>query len=457
MPHDGELVSAGAVAGGGVDGGVDGALPLPTVEEISAFLEGIAHELELTPEFEPARGGRGRPRVLPSLLLWGAMLLNVLEQQAGQRAIWRRIADLGLWSYRPLAISDQAVYSRLEREGTQPLERFFAVVSATLAQRVQPWARRDLAPFATGVYALDETTLDPLVRTLTDPTTGARTRRMPGKLAGCFNLRTQLWERIIRIPAATQNERVACRELILGLERGSLLLFDLGYFAFRWFDALTQDGYHYISRWRAKTSYEVVHPFWSDGDAFDGLVRMGAYRADRAAEVVRLVTFRHHGHLQRYLTNVLDPTVLTPHDIASLYARRWDIELAIKLVKTHLGLSLWWSSKDVVIEQQLWATLTIAQLLQAMRLEIAGHAGVDPYEVSMAMLVEQLPQYAARGWDPVATFVERGRRLGYLRPSRRTRIVVAGFDLANYRPRPPELPRSRTPRYAERHSLPRSA
>lgn len=432
-----------------------GAVPLPTVGEISAFLEEIA--AGLVPELDPEPSGRGRPRVLPSLLLWGAMLLTVLERQPGQRAIWRRIADLGAIGYRPLAICDQTVYTRLEREGTAPLERFFTTVSTTLAQRIQPWARRELAPFATGVYALDETTLDPLVRALTDPTTGERSRRMPGKLAGCFNLRTQLWERLIRIPDASQNERVAARELIVGLERGSLLLFDLGYFAFRWFDDLTQDGYHYISRWRAKTSSEVVHTFWSDGDAFDGLVRLGIHRADRAAEVVRLVTFRHHGHLQRYLTNVLDPAVLSPHDIACLYARRWDIELAIKLVKTHLGLSLWWSSKDVVIEQQLWATLTIAQILQAMRLEIAGRAEVDPFDVSMAMLVEQLPQYAARGWDPVATFVERGPRMEYIRPSCRTRIVVDGFNLAAYAPRPPQLHLSRPPRYAERKSLPRSA
>lgn len=451
MPQDDTRSRAGQA----VDPQPDDTVPLPTVGEISAFLEAIT--ADLAPSFEPPSGGRGRPRVLPSLLLWGAMLLSVLEGQAGQRAIWRRIADLGLWTYRPLAISDQAVYARLEREGTAPLERFFAVVTTTLARRVQPWARTELAPFASGVYALDETTLDPLVRTMHDPATGTRPRSMPGKLAGCFNLRTQLWERLIRIDEPTQNERVACRDLILGLERGSLLLFDLGYFAFRWFDELTQAGSWYISRWRARTSYEVVHTFWADGAAFDGLVWLGAYRADRAAHLVRLVCIPHRGQVQRYLTNVLDPTVLSPHDITQLYARRWDIELAIKLVKTHLGLSLWWSRKDVVIEQQLWATLIIAQLLQAMRLEIAGHAGVDPYEVSMAMLVEQLPRYAERGWDPVATFVERGRRLGYIRPSRRTRIVVEGFDLARYAPRPPDVALSRTPRYAERQSLPRSA
>jgi hypothetical protein len=116
-------------------------------------------------------------------------------------------------------------------------------------------------------------------------------------------------------------------------------------------------------------------------------------------------------------------------------------------------LSLWWSTKDVVIQQQLWAVLTIAQVLQGLRLEIAGRAAVEPHDVSMAMLVEQLPQYAARGWDPIATFLDRGWRMGYIRPARRIRTEAPGFDLATYLPPPPDLVRTRRPRYAQRDSL----
>jgi hypothetical protein len=422
---------------------------VPSVGEIAAFLEAIARDLE--PDLDPPRPvGRGRPRIVPALCVWGSLLLCVLERSTSQRSIWRRIADLGLWHYRPLAVSDQAVYARLERDGVAPMERLFAGVSAALAQRLAAWTRRDLAPWASGVYALDETTLDPLARLLA---TDTPPRRVPGKLAGRFNLRTQLWERLLLLEDPRQNEKVAARDLLLGLERGSLLLCDLGYFAFQWFDELTQHGFHYISRWRAATSYTVLHTFHAEGDAFDGLVWLGAYRADRAAQAVRLIQFRHGGVLRRYRTNVLEPATLSPQAVAALYARRWDIELAIKLVKTHLGVSVWWSTKDVVIQQQLWAVLTIAQVLQGLRLEIAGRAEVDPYDVSMAMLVEQLPQYAARGWDPIVTFLERGRRMGYIRPARRLRIDVAGFDPATYLPPPPDLVTTRRPRYAQRHSL----
>ena len=61
--------------------------------------------------------------------------------------------------------------------------------------------------------------------------------------------------------------------------------------------------------------------------------------------------------------------------VSEVYARRWDIEMALKLVKQHLKLRLLWSAKRVVILQQIWATLIISQVLQALRLEIAHKAG----------------------------------------------------------------------------------
>src|SRR3712207_7500049 len=44
-----------------------------------------------------------------------------------------------------------------------------------------------------------------------------------------------------------------------------------------------------------------------------------------------------------------DPQVLPMADLARLYARRWDIELAFNLVKTHLGLHLRWGSTPAVV------------------------------------------------------------------------------------------------------------
>jgi hypothetical protein len=47
-----------------------------------------------------------------------------------------------------------------------------------------------------------------------------------------------------------------------GLSVGSLLLFDLGYFSFGFFDTLTQCKLWWVSRYRENTSYRIVHVFY---------------------------------------------------------------------------------------------------------------------------------------------------------------------------------------------------
>lgn len=420
----------------------------PVVGDIETFLLQTLADLEPEPQ-EPKPG---RPRILPALALWAGLLVCVLRGFSSQLALWRLLSQDQLWFYPRFPVSDQAVYKRLAQAGTAPLARLFAQLTAVLADRLAPYAATDLAPFAAEVVALDETTLDPVARklpALREVPPGDH-QLLPGKLAGLFDLRRQQWRQFQQSPDPEQNEKVLARELVATLPPGSLLLADLGYFGFPWFDELTEAGYHWLNRLRAKTSYTVIHPFYQQGETFDGLIWLGAYRADQAKHAVRLIQFRQGGTLHRYITNVRDPWLLPLPEIARLYARRWDIEMAVQLVKQHLGLHLRWSAKPVVIAQQVWAVLIIAQILQALRLEIAGRAGVDPFEVSLPLLVEYLPRWAYTGRDPIAMMVERGEAMRLIRPSRRTVIEAPTIDPAELVPAPADLILVRKPRYAQR-------
>ncbi len=422
----------------------------PVIGDVRQFLQTAVGQLEPEPTHT---GQRGRPRILPSTCLWAAMLVCVMDGFSSQLALWRQVAVIGLWDYPRFLVSDAAVYKRMEQETTDGLARLLAQITTLLDARLAPWLPDlipPLATFATDIVALDETTLDPLARSLPASTKRpAQGRILPGKLAVLFDVRRQLVRRVQLIPEATQNEKVAARDLLAGLARGTLVLFDLGYFSFRFFDDLTNQGLWWVTRVREQTSYTVIQTFAQHGDTFDGLVWLGAYRSDRAAHPVRLVQFRRGATLHRYLTNVCDPQQLPLDDVARLYARRGDIEMAFQLIKQHLGLSLWWSTKDRVIHQQLYAILIIAQVVQALRLEIAGRAGVEVFDVSLPLLVRYLPVFAARGEDPVARFVERGRQAGFIRPSRRIVITAPDPPLA-YAISIDTRPVLRTPRYAER-------
>jgi len=162
---------------------------------------------------------------------------------------------------------------------------------------------------------------------------------------------------------------------------------------------------------------------------------------------VRQVQFRQGPLLKQYFTNVCDPTVLPLLEIARLYARRWDIELAFLTLKRELGLHLIWSSKSMVVLAQVWACLIIAQVLQAIRMEVALRAQVDPFEVSLPLLIEALPQFGFQGRDGIVECVRLGRKLGIIRPATRLRFQAPEIPQEQLIPLPQATVLCRQPFY----------
>ena len=98
--------------------------PAPGVAEIEDFL--CAALAELTPAAPgPGPRGPGRPPVLPALALWAGLLVCVLRGFGSHLALWRLLTGGDFWRFPRVAISDQALYHRLARDGTGPLERLF--------------------------------------------------------------------------------------------------------------------------------------------------------------------------------------------------------------------------------------------------------------------------------------------------------------------------------------------
>lgn len=417
--------------------------------QIEAFLRDAIESLESEVD-EDRTGKPGRPRILSSLCLWSGLLVCVLHGFSGQLSLWRLLTVEKLWSYPRFTLSDQAIYKRLANDGTAELEALFGRISAVLHERLEPFKLEKLASFASEVVALDCTTLDKVARylpALRELPTGD-SQLLPGKLAALFDIRRQQWLRIQSIDNPNENERVTARDMVAMLPKGALILADLGYFSFAWFDHLTDQGYWWLSRLRQKTSYKVIHTYYKDNNTFDGVIWLGKYNADKASHAVRLVQFQVGTQTYRYITNVLDPQLLPMADIAKIYARRWDIEIAFKLIKRYLNLHLLWSCKTTVILQQVWAVLIISQILQSLRMEIAGRAEVDPFDVSMQLLIQYLPKLAAKGEDPIETFIKYGRQARFIRPSSRLRTEAPAIPPDLFIPLPPDLILIRKPRYA---------
>ena len=421
----------------------------PSVGALEATLASIVSGLaDSKPSSSP-----GRPALLPASALWGALVVGVLKGNLTQVGVWRTICDHHWWYRGQIQISKEAVYHRLDRPGRSPMHTFFQQVTGELLARQGTVPGCNLAPGFTEVIALDASTLDkvpmttPAVRRLApdDPTT------LPGKLTAVFDLRRQLFRRIDWHPNALQNERVGARDAVADLPTGSLILADLGYFGFRWFDELTEAGQFWISKHRARGTVVEIETLYEDGTTRDVIVWLGKHRADQAKYPARLLQFSHNGQIRQYLTNVLDPARLSLSDIVALYARRWDIELAFTLVKTDLHLSVIWSAKPTVLAHQVWAVLLIAQLVLVLRNQVALRAEVgDVYGVSLQLMVKYLPQYALHTSDPVGYFCEVGTHLGFIRPPRRIIPTVPELNPDAITRPTIAVNLSRKPRYADR-------
>ncbi|HEY3993028.1 MAG TPA: transposase [Ktedonobacteraceae bacterium] len=396
----------------------------------------------------------GRPATLSTLHLALAVLWGVLVGLRSQRAVWRLICTRALGRFAPTSVCDQTVYDRLQDQGENSLRVLFEQVSGWLRNWLSVYQEWSLASFATEVYILDESTLDSLGRWLKPLRALEGKDLLAGRLCALFDVRRQLWVRLDVLTNAAANCKVHARAMLEGLPSGCLLLFDLGYFAFEWVDDLTRQGFWWVSRVRQHSSFTIQHVFVETQDYREMLIQLGGYRTDWAAFTVRLIEFRYRGIWYSYMSNVLNPLVRSGCQIARLYARRWDIEMAFRVLKDYLGLRMLWSAKWPVIVAQVWSCAILAQCLHALQVRLAAEVGVPTFDVSLEILLEQVDQQVQAGLlfssDVLTRFKEQGRHIGLVRPCSRIRIVVPEICWTSYLWPPADLVYERAPRYGHR-------
>ena len=425
-------------------------LPMPSLHQVEEY---VLHQSQA---LVPVGRRRGKPATLTALHLCLGIVLCGLEGFGSQLKLWRRFCLEPIGPFAPVCVVDQAVYNRLAR-AAGAMRAFFEQVSGWMGEQLVGLEDRTLAPWATQVLALDESTLDAVGRWLPElrRVLPGDPRLLAGRISALFDLRRQQWVRVELWQEAVANCKQQARLLLEGLQQGTLLLFDRGYLSFPWFDELTERNLWWISRYANHATMQVRHILYQGDGVLDAIVWLLIYRADRARYAVRLVQFYQHGRLHRYLTNVLDPQQLSLADIARLYARRWDIELAFCLLKEHLQVSQLWSAKWEVVQVQIWCALLLAQVFHGLQVQLAAQEGVDPFEVSIDLLVEVVPRLLQRGIAPLPFLGRVGREVGLIRPSTRIKVQVPFVDATWITPAPPEALQPRdTVRYAQRKCAP---
>lgn len=426
---------------------------LPEPNSSKGLIETLLEEAGPHQEPAPAQP-RGRPPLILLSHLGWALFWCFLQGWHAQLDLWRQICTQRLGGFAPVPVSDQAVYKRLALSGIAALRLVWEQVSTTLAERLGPLEDWRLAPFASAVIAIDESKLDQVGRWLSGLREIPRgdSQLLAGRLSCLFDVRRQQWIRVDILSEAVANSLVHARQLLDSLLAGSLLLFDLGYFSFEWFDELTRRGFFWVSRLRERGSYHILHRFTDQNGYLDALVWLGTYHADQAKYAVRLIQIDRGKQIHRYLTNVLDPRLLSGADVVRLYQRRWDIELAFRVLKDHLQVNVLWSAKWEVIQVQILASLLLAQVFHAQQVLIAADNHSDVFDVSLDLLLRLLPPKLLSGQSPCRFVTLYGQKIRLVRPS--SRLVYDLPDIAEHEliwP-PADIVLVRTPRYAHKQA-----
>lgn len=342
-------------------------------------------------------GHRNRLLSLPVMV---ALVLTLIWRRVpGVCTLQRMLArERLLWS-APTTVSQPALSERFLTFPAVLFERVLYRVLARLPARQAARTRplpADLAAIQTRFthcYALDGTTLEALFRKL-ETLREQPTAPLAGHLAVLVDLVSHLPAQLYWADDPATNDKALAPLVLRGVCPNSLLVFDLGYFAFWLFDALTAAQSWFVTRMREKASYRVERVLVNRPYVRDQIIQLGVYKGNgQCQHLLRLVEVCVNGRWQRYLTNVRDPQRLSIVEVVALYDARWSVETTLLLVKRLLDLAYRWVGSLNGVKVQVFATFLFYAILIDLCDDVAAHVGVPLAQISVEMVYRGLYHY----------------------------------------------------------------
>lgn len=390
-------------------------VPAPTDAEIEYRLDTLvkpAVYAEL--DYYRQLGHRNRLLGLPTMV--ALVLALIWRKVPGVCTLQRMLArERILWSH-PATVSQPALSERFLSFPAVLFERVLYRVLDRLPERFRARTRPlalALAPLAkrfTALYALDGTTLEALFGKL------ASLRDQPdvslaGHLGVAVDLFSHLPAKVWWAEAAATNDKALAPDLVAWLKPNTLVVFDLGYFAYWLFDAITEKQAWFVTRMREKASYRVEKVLVNREHVRDQVIQLGIYtKKVSCVHPMRLVEVKVNGRWQRYLTNVIDPQQLSVVEVVALYDARWTIETAFLLVKRLLDLAYIWVGSINGVKLQVFATFLFYAIVIDLCDDIADELGVGLEQISVEMVMRGLYHYVTA----VNQGLWSGTAVGYL-------------------------------------------
>jgi Transposase DDE domain len=403
-------------------------MPGPEIAVLENSLQDFIHP----EDFQPIRNSlkipeklrRDRLLTLPVMVsvVLGLVYRKIPGLAEASRVLW---TDGLLWVKEPLKVSRQALSQRLMQMPVRYFSEIFEQVLEHLRQKPSPpsslpgWS--SLQNKFSAIWIADGSTLEELRKRL--KIQAGKGTVLAGKMMVIVDLLTHRPVHSWYTSGYTANDKQWVNDLIQKLPSGGLLIFDLGFFKFPWFDEFTDTAKYFVTRQREKTSFKVQKLLSAGSHYRDEIITMGEYRSNPCKHPVRMVSVLWGATWYYYLTNVLDPEKLSAQQVCDLYRRRWRIEDAFSITKRLLGLAYVWVGNSNGMEIQIYATWIFYAVVNDLCADVALAMNQPLERISMEMVFRSLyhfNNFSKRnpGIDVVEFLSENTKILGILKAER---------------------------------------
>jgi len=404
-------------------------IPLPAVGEVEQRLMEVLspsllapRQLERRDPRQPQRLIRMRQRLLTLPVMVALIVSLVWRRMPSIAEVQKVMAREGLLGMAPLQVSPQAITKRLDVLPAALMGQVFTEVCTRLQAQPLPLPHPRWAPVWERfplVAMVDGSTLE----ALRQKAQSLRQREglvLAGKMmvmVEAFSHRP-LWQ--LYTEDAQANDKRFAAEILAVLPVGGLVVCDLGFFSFPWFDDLTDQDKYFVTRMREKTAYRTVQVLSQELSYRDEIIQVGQYRSNPCVHPLRMVSVLGQGVWYRYLTNVLNPQVLSARQVCELDRRRWRIEDAVALTKRLLDLAYIGTGSTNAVQLQSYATLLFYAVLVTICQQVAQALGEPLERISVEMVFRAFYHYSravqrGEGDELVLFLVEHAKLLGLVK------------------------------------------
>ena len=312
-------------------------------------------------------GQHNADRYVKKLTAWNQFVALVYAQATGKESL--RDIETGLsththlWHHLGIRSVAKSSLARANNKCTYKI--FEGLFYALLGQC------KDLTPsraftFENPLYSLDATTIN-LCLSLCN---WAHYRHAKGaiKLHVLMQNRTDIPE-VVTVTVGKTADITEAKRMSFAIPRGSIVVFDRGYFDFDWWNTLHAQGLFFVTRTKTSSLFLIsgTHTVSSGRILTDERGWVGDLLKAKYPREVRRVRYLHDdGETYEYLTNNF---TLSGEEVALVYKERWRIELFFKWIKQNLIIKAFLGTSKNAVLSQVWVAMIYYLLLSYIKFQ----------------------------------------------------------------------------------------